>query len=81
MIKERRGVTSIAVAGASALALAALLGATGAQAAPPPPAVGPAYDATNSNFWLHPPDDWWRSGESEAQHELDPIRGTTGRWI
>jgi glucose/arabinose dehydrogenase len=74
-MKEKRGVTRIAVAGASVVALAAMLVATGAQAQSPPPATGPAYDPTTRNFWLHPPDDWWRSGETEAQKGLAPIPG------
>ena len=71
----KRGGTCLAVAGVSAVALAIVLGAATAQAASPPPATGPEYNPTNSNFWLHPPDDWWRSGESEAQNGLAPIPG------
>jgi len=75
MSKQGCSVTSIAVAGASALVLAALLGVSAAQAQNPPPATGPKYDPTSREFWLHPPDDWWRSGETVAQKGLAPIPG------
>lgn len=71
----KRGGTCLALAGVSAVALAIVLGAATAQAASPPPATGPAYDVQTSNFWLHPPDDWWRAGENEAQKGLVPIPG------
>jgi glucose/arabinose dehydrogenase len=74
-MKRRRGVTSFAFAGVSAAALALVLGATTGQAASPPPATGAEYNVQSSNFWLHPPDDWWRAGESEAMKGLVPIPG------
>ena len=67
--------TSFAFAGVSAVALATVLGATVAQAASSPPATGPEYNVQSTNFWLHPPDDWWRAGENEAQKGLVPIPG------
>jgi hypothetical protein len=33
------------------------------------------YDATAKDFWLHPPDDWWRGDETEAQRGLTPNAG------
>jgi len=71
----KRGGTCLAVSGVSAFALAIVLGSATAQAASPPPATGPAYDVQTTNFWLHPPDDWWRAGENEAQKGLVPIPG------
>ena len=35
----------------------------------------PSITCKRTNFWLHPPDDWWRAGENEAQKGLVPIPG------
>jgi len=73
-MRPRRNISGrLASAGLGALAAAALLaGASSARADDKP--LG-HYDATTKDFWLHPPDDWWRGDETEAQRGLVPNAG------
>jgi glucose/arabinose dehydrogenase len=72
MVAKLSRLVSLALAGVGALSLAALAGATSVRADEKP--LG-HYDATAKDFWLHPPDDWWRGDETEAQRGLVPNAG------
>ena len=65
-------VASALLAGAGALGIAALAAQMSASAQDKP--LG-KYDSTSKNFWLHPPEDWWRGDETEAQRGLVPNAG------
>ena len=65
--------TGLALAGLGAASLFALTSATTVKAADEK-ALG-HYDSTTRDFWLHPPDDWWRGDETEAQRGLVPVPG------
>jgi glucose/arabinose dehydrogenase len=71
-MKIRSTAACVALAGAGAIMLAAVLVPASAQAQQKP--LG-HYDATTKDFWLHPPDDWWRGDETEAQRGLVPVPG------
>ena len=62
----------LALAGLGAVSLIALTTATSVAADEKP--LG-HYDSTTKDFWLHPPDDWWRGDETEAQRGLVPNPG------
>jgi hypothetical protein len=62
----------LALAGLGAVSLFALTSATSVKAQDK--ALGD-YDSTTRDFWLHPPDDWWRGDETEAQRGLVPNPG------
>ena len=72
MVAKRSTIASLALAGVGALSLAAVMNPTGVRADEKP--LG-HYDATTRDFWLHPPDDWWRGDETEAQRGLVPNPG------
>jgi hypothetical protein len=63
MVAKLSRMVSLALVGAGALSLAALTAATSARADEKP--LG-HYNATTKDFWLHPPDDWWRGDETEG---------------
>jgi glucose/arabinose dehydrogenase len=65
-------MVSLALVGAGALSLAALTAKTSARADEKP--LG-HYNSTSKDFWLHPPDDWWKGDETEAQRGLVPNPG------
>jgi len=69
--KLRRMVTS-ALVGVGALSLGALTAKTSAWAEEKP--LG-HYNSTTKDFWSHPPDDWWKGDETEAQRGLVPNPG------
>ena len=63
--KDRRGPSSwgrLAGVGACALLMASAVHAQPLK----------SYDSTKKDFWLHPPEDWWRGDETEAQKGLVP---------
>jgi glucose/arabinose dehydrogenase len=71
MVAKRSRIVGLALAGVGALSLAALSSTTSVRAAEP---LG-HYDSTTKDFWLHPPDDWWKGDETEAQRGLVPNPG------
>jgi glucose/arabinose dehydrogenase len=74
----RRGKAGLNWTAGLALAAAAALGIAAvtkpANVSAQEKALG-KYDSTAKNFWLHPPDDWWRGDETEAQRGLVPNPG------
>src|SRR5580658_6269580 len=62
----------VALAGLGAVSLAALMTAPSVAADEKP--LG-HYNSTSKDFWLHPPDDWWRGDETEAMRGLVPNPG------
>ena len=72
MVAKLSRMVSLALAGAGALSFAALMGASVVKA--DEKALG-HYVSTTKDFWLHPPDDWWRGDETEAQRGLVPVAG------
>ena len=71
MVAKPSKMVSLALVGA-ALSLATLAPTTSARADEKP--LG-HYDSTTKDFWLHPPDDWWKGDETEAQRGLVPVPG------
>jgi glucose/arabinose dehydrogenase len=65
-------MAGLLLAGAGLLGVAALTFQASVQAQDK--ALG-KYDSTARNFWLHPPEDWWRGDETEAQKGLTPNPG------
>ena len=65
-------MAGLALAGVGAISLITLTTTTCAAADDKP--LG-HYDSTTKDFWLHPPDDWWRGDETEAQRGLVPNPG------
>src|ERR1700733_2678113 len=79
---KRSRIAGLALAGVGALSLAALMSTTAVRANETSPKADTAaastlghYDSTTRDFWLHPPDDWWRGDETEAQRGLVPNPG------
>jgi glucose/arabinose dehydrogenase len=72
MVAKRTTIASLALAGLGALSLAALMSTTSVVRAEEK--LG-HYDSTTKDFWLHPPDDWWKGDETEAQRGLVPNPG------
>jgi glucose/arabinose dehydrogenase len=65
-------IAGLIVAGIGALGLAALAAQMSASAQDKGLTK---YDSTAKNFWIHPPEDWWRGDETEAQKGLVPNPG------
>jgi glucose/arabinose dehydrogenase len=65
-------LAAASLVGIAALSVAASLGTRPAAADEKP--LG-HYVSTTPDFWLHPPDDWWRGDETEAQRGLVPLAG------
>ena len=70
MVHRLTQLAGVALAGIGALCLAAPMSSVRAGDKP----LG-HYNSTTSDFWLHPPDDWWRGDETEAQRGLVPVPG------
>jgi glucose/arabinose dehydrogenase len=72
MVLRLSKAAGVALAGFGAIALAGLLNTTSVRAEDKP--LG-HYDSTSKDFWIHPPEDWWRGDETEAQRGLVPNPG------